>query len=66
MIDWNLTLELSERLQIIKKNTSKLQKKLGISPLTLTQRYQNHLRKKELLEQLKKVKTRGPISRWKA
>jgi hypothetical protein len=65
MIDWTLTLELSERLREITTKTKSLQKKLGISSLTLGQRYQNHLRKKELLANLSKVKTRGPISRWK-
>lgn len=66
MIDWKLPPDLQEKFDKIQAHTRQLQKELGITPMTLEERYQAYLKRKQQEEELKKILVKHrPPPKWK-
>lgn len=66
MIDWKLPPDLQEKFGKIQAHTRQLQKELGITPMTLEERYQAYLKRKQQEEELKKILVKHrPPPKWK-
>lgn len=70
---WALTPELQKRFEEIQAHTRRLQKELGITPMTLEERCQAYEQRKEeekrkeeeLIKLQNQIKLHRPLPKWK-
>lgn len=66
MIDWKLPADLQGKYEEVLATNSRLQKELGIVPMSIEQRHQAYLDRKKSEADLKKaIGQRRPLPRWK-